>query len=130
MTAVAAVSESAKLRIIPVFLKVIMMPDPTPYFAGGVEDIMALVFAGQKKARPTPEIVSMMPISSRVVLGVNLLKSTSATVVNARPELAIALNPNLSESTPPIGPTIAEASANGIIRYDASKADNPLIPSR
>src|SRR5208283_941140 len=117
MTDVAAVRARAKLRIMPVFLKVFIIPDPTPYFAGGVEDIIALVFAGQKKARPTPEIVSISPISSSEVPVVSLLKSTSAMVANKRPRIDMILKPYLSESIPPIGPMIAEASANGMIRY-------------
>ncbi len=104
-------------KIMPVLLKVFIIPDPTPYFAGGVEDIIALVFEGQKNASPTPEMVSITPISISGVLIVNLLKSTSAVAVSASPIDEIALKPNLSDRIPPIGPTSAEAPANGIIRY-------------
>ena len=102
MTEVAAVNERAKLRIIPVFLKVFIIPDPTPNFAGGVEDIMALVLEGQKKARPIPDNVSMAPISTRGVLMVSLLNKNSAIAASTRPITEIALNPYLSERIPPI----------------------------
>ena len=117
MTAVAAVNERAKLSIPPVFLNVFIAPEPTPYFAGGVEDIIAEVLAGQKNASPIPEIVSMIPISSRVELTVSWLNNSKDTAAMMTPAPEIYLKPNLSVRIPPTGPTTAEARANGMIRY-------------
>ena len=39
MTPVTAVSDNAKLITMPVFLKVFIMPEATPYLAGGEEAI-------------------------------------------------------------------------------------------
>lgn len=62
ITDVAAVKDKAKLSIIPVLRNVFIIPEPTPNLAGGTDDIMALVLEGQKNPRPTPDIVSIIPI--------------------------------------------------------------------
>src|SRR5208282_1212771 len=113
---VAAVSESAKLSTMPVFLKVFITPEPTPYLPGGAADIIALVFAGQNSPPPIPKKVSARAMSSRGVVVVSRLRSKRTAAWIARPDDATILEPTRSDRIPANGPVTAVAIATGTKR--------------